>query len=111
MLNASSVCGILHHLLFTKSHTAIVCKAVDINYFVDKLTSSNPDLIYDKNRRMIRNRKNNSKVSFFTKVGIGAALKGLNPENAFIVEDADEKIVSQALPEFKNVCFFSPLEF
>lgn len=111
MHNASLVCDILHHLLFTKSHTVIVCKAVDINYFVDRLTNSNPDLIYDKNRRTIRNRKNNARVSFFTKVGIGAALKGLNPENAFIVVDADPKIIEQALPEFKNVSFFSPLEF
>lgn len=109
MLNASTVCGILHHLLLAKTSTVIICKAVDIDNFVSRLLQNNPDLVYVKHDRMIKNRVNNARIRFFTKVGIGASFKGLNPENAFIVGDADEKIVAQAQSEFKNVFYFSPI--
>lgn len=109
MLEASEVCATVHHLLLAKTSTVIICKAIDIDKFVSRLLSLNSDLVYSQHDRMIRNRSNNARLRFFTKVGIGAAFKGLSPENCFIVADADKKIVDQAKADFKNIFMFSPI--
>lgn len=109
MLNSVQVCDICRHLLLVKSSTLILCKAIDIDYFVKTLLEQNEDLIFDKNSRILRNRKNNARIRFVTSVSF-TDLKSISPDNCFYVEDVDEKLL-KAASIFKNVFCFRPLEF